>query len=89
MQHANRKHSCTVYVQSFVVLWPLFQFLDVSKQAVGHLGQGISPSQGRYLCKGQHKHRINANRHLYLKWYLHARSQRLSVGRPKPAQTMP
>jgi hypothetical protein len=28
-------------------------------QSVGHLGRGISPSQGRYLHTGQHKHRIH------------------------------
>jgi hypothetical protein len=28
-------------------------------QAVGLLGRGISPSRGRYLYTGQHKHRIN------------------------------
>jgi hypothetical protein len=30
-------------------------------QAVGLLGQGISPSQGLYLHTEQHKHRINAH----------------------------
>jgi hypothetical protein len=30
-------------------------------QSVGLLGRGISPSQGRYLHIGQHKHRINAH----------------------------
>jgi hypothetical protein len=29
-------------------------------QTVGLLGRVISPSQGRYLYTGQHKHRINA-----------------------------
>jgi hypothetical protein len=38
------------------------QFLNL-RQSVGLLGRGISPSQGRYLHTGQHKHRINANRH--------------------------
>jgi hypothetical protein len=33
-------------------------------QTVGLLGRGISPSQGRYLHTEQHKHRINAHRHL-------------------------
>jgi hypothetical protein len=32
-------------------------------QSVGLLGRGISPSQGRYLHTGQHKHRLNAHRH--------------------------
>jgi hypothetical protein len=30
-------------------------------QTVGLLGRGISPSQGRYLHAGQHKHRINTH----------------------------
>jgi hypothetical protein len=30
-------------------------------QSVGFLGRGISPSQGRNLDTGQHKHRINAH----------------------------
>jgi hypothetical protein len=48
-------------VQPFVGPWPLFQLLDLFTQSVGHLGRGISPSQGRYLRRGQHKHRINAH----------------------------
>jgi hypothetical protein len=32
------------------------------KQLVGPLGRGISPSQGRYLCTEQQKHRINADK---------------------------
>jgi hypothetical protein len=38
--------------------WPLFSFLIYS-QLVGLLERVISPSQGRYLNTGQHKHRIN------------------------------
>jgi hypothetical protein len=41
--------------------WPLFQFHDIFTQTVGLLGRVISPSQGRYLHTGQHKHRINAH----------------------------
>jgi hypothetical protein len=44
-------------LQPFVGPWPLFQFLYLFIQTVGLLGRGISPSQGRYLCIGQHKHR--------------------------------
>jgi hypothetical protein len=44
----------------FVGPWPLLQFCNIFTQSVGHLGWGISPSQGRYLHAGQHKHRINA-----------------------------
>jgi hypothetical protein len=39
---------------------PLIQFRNHFSQAVGLLGRVISPSQGRYLNTGQHKHRKNA-----------------------------
>jgi hypothetical protein len=42
---------------------PLIYFRNHFSQTVGLLGRGISPSQGRYLNKGQHKHRINVNTH--------------------------
>jgi hypothetical protein len=38
-------------LQPFVGPWPLFQLLDLL-QSVGLLGQGISPSRGRYLHTG-------------------------------------
>jgi hypothetical protein len=46
---------------STALCWALavFQFLYSYTQTVGLLGRGISPSQGRYLHAGQHKHRIN------------------------------
>jgi hypothetical protein len=37
-----------------------FNFVIFITQTVGVLGRGMSPSQGRYLHIGQHKHRINA-----------------------------
>jgi hypothetical protein len=42
---------------------PLIQFRNHFSQTVGLLGLGISPSQGRYVNTGQHKHRINAYTH--------------------------
>jgi hypothetical protein len=36
----------------------------------------ISPSQGRYLHTGQHKHRINAHGHPCFEWDSNPRSQR-------------
>jgi hypothetical protein len=39
---------------------PLIQFRNHFSRTVGLLGRVISPSQGRYLNIGQHKHRINA-----------------------------
>jgi hypothetical protein len=38
----------------------LIQFRNHFSQTVGLFGRVISPSQGRYLNTGQHKHRINA-----------------------------
>jgi hypothetical protein len=50
-------------LQPFVGLWPLFQFLNL--YAVGRTpSTEISPSQGLYLHAEQHKHRINAYRHI-------------------------
>jgi hypothetical protein len=43
----------------------LFSFVIFFIQTVLLLGGGISPSQGRYLHTGQHKHRINADKHPY------------------------
>jgi hypothetical protein len=68
----------------FVGLWPLFQFLNLFTQSVGLLGRGISPSQGRYLHTGQHKHRINAHRHPCLKWDSNPRFQCFSWRRQGP-----
>jgi hypothetical protein len=39
---------------------PLIQFRNHFSQTAGLLGRVISPSRGRYLNTGQHKHRINA-----------------------------
>jgi hypothetical protein len=41
-------------------------------------GGGISPSQGRYLHAGQHKHRINIYKHPCLQWDSNPRFQRWS-----------
>jgi hypothetical protein len=38
-----------------------FSFVIFIIQLVGPLGRVISPSQGRYMHTGQHKHRIDAN----------------------------
>jgi hypothetical protein len=42
---------------------PIIHFRNHFSQTVGLLGRVISPSQGRYLHTGQHKHRINAYTH--------------------------
>jgi hypothetical protein len=42
-----------------------FSFLIFFIHTAGLLGRVISPSQGRYLHTGQHKHRINAHRHTH------------------------
>jgi hypothetical protein len=54
--------------------WPLFSFL-IYTQLVGLLGRGISPSQGRYLHPGQHRHRINAYKYPCLEWDPNSRTQ--------------
>jgi hypothetical protein len=53
----------------------------IHTQSVGLLGWEISPSQGRYLHREQHKHRLNAHRHPCLEWDSNPRSQRLSERR--------
>jgi hypothetical protein len=68
-------------LQPFVSSWPLFQFIDLFTQPVGHFGREISPSQGRYLHTGQHRHRINSHRHPCLKWDSNLWSQRSSERR--------
>jgi hypothetical protein len=57
-----------------VDLGRFFSFL-IRTQSVGLMGRGISPSQGRYLPTEQHRHRINAHRHLCLEWDSNPRSQ--------------
>jgi hypothetical protein len=57
-----------------------FSFL-IFLQSVGLPGRGTSQSQGRYLHKEQHKHRINAQRHPCLEWDSNPRSQRSSERR--------
>jgi hypothetical protein len=42
---------------------PFIQFRNHFSQTVGLLGRVTSPSHGRYLNTGQHKHRINAYTH--------------------------
>jgi hypothetical protein len=56
---------------STALCWTLAAFLGSSSftQAVRLLGRGISPSQGRYLHAGKHKHRMNAHGHPTLKWW--------------------
>jgi hypothetical protein len=57
---------------------PLIQFRNQFSHTVVLLGREISKSQGRYLNTGQHKHGINAHRHIFPEWDSNPRSQRLS-----------
>jgi hypothetical protein len=80
ISHSMQYNPCcwtylSAVLQPFVGPWPLFQFLDLFTQSVGLLGWGISPSQGRYLHTGQHKHKKNVYRHPYLKWDSNPRFQ--------------
>jgi hypothetical protein len=52
-----------------------FSFIICETQSVGLFGRRISPSQGRHLHTGQHKHRINAYMHPCLEWDSNPRSQ--------------
>jgi hypothetical protein len=52
----------------FVGPWLLFFIFMI-------FGREISPSQGRYLHTEQHKHTINAHRHLCFEWDSKPRSQ--------------
>jgi hypothetical protein len=52
-------------LQPFVGPWTLLQFRNHFSQSVGLLERGISPSQGRYLDTGQHKHRTNAHTNIH------------------------
>jgi hypothetical protein len=45
---------------------PLIQFRNHFSQSVGLRGRVISPSHGRYIHTGQHKHKINAHRGIHL-----------------------
>jgi hypothetical protein len=64
-------------LQPFVGPWPLFSFVIFFTQTVVLLGRVNSPSQGRYLHTGQHKHR-----HPSLEWDWNPRSQRSSEHTP-------
>jgi hypothetical protein len=66
--------SIYLWLYSLVDLGRIFCFL-IYTQSEGLLGRGISPSQGRYLHTGQHKHRINAHRHPCLEWDSNPRPQ--------------
>jgi hypothetical protein len=68
--YAHPSTCLPVILQRFVGPWLLFQFLDLFTQSVWLLGREMSPSQGRYLHTGQHRHRVNAYRHPCLKWDL-------------------
>jgi hypothetical protein len=51
-------------LRPFVGLWPPLQFrnhLYTDGRTPWVLGRVISPSQGRYLYTGQHKHKVNAH----------------------------
>jgi hypothetical protein len=69
--------SVCLSVYGYAALVDLGRFFSslIHAQSVGFLGRGISPSQGRYLHTGQHKHRINVHRHPYLDGNSNPRSQ--------------
>jgi hypothetical protein len=52
-------HMCIIIYTPHTLLF-FSMALPAHLQSAGLLGRVISPSQGRYLNTGQHKHRINA-----------------------------
>jgi hypothetical protein len=74
----QRSH-VSIYLSTVLLLdlGHLFSFLILYR--VGLLGQGISPSEGRYLHTGHD--RINAHTHPCLEWDSNPRSQRSSERR--------
>jgi hypothetical protein len=68
------RHCSVIYIYSFIHEWfygPLllpglfFSSVIFFTQTVRLLGHVISPSQGRYLYKGQHKHTLNAHSNIH------------------------
>jgi hypothetical protein len=53
-------------VQTFVGSWPLLQFRNLSYTDRRTSGRAINPLQGRYLHRGQHKHRVNAHTDIHV-----------------------
>jgi hypothetical protein len=75
-------------LQPFVGTWPVLQFRGLFIHAVGLLGRGISPSEGRYLGTGQQNCRINAHTNIHtFEWDSNSRSQRSSERRQFMPQT--
>jgi hypothetical protein len=64
--NANSFIYSTMALQLFVGSRPRLQFRNFFTQTVGILGRVISPSQGRYLHSGQHKHRIYAQTNIHV-----------------------
>jgi hypothetical protein len=83
-------HSLSIYVSIYLSIygytalcWTLASFSHSWSftQSAGLLVGGISPSKGRYLHTGQHKHRANAHTHPFLKDDSNPRSQSSSERR--------
>jgi hypothetical protein len=70
-------------IYSTAFCWTLadFSFPLFFTHLVGLLGQGTSQSKGRDLHTVQHKYRIHAQKHPYLKWDSNPQSQCLSKRR--------
>jgi hypothetical protein len=71
---------CIWYYSPFLHFGRLFSFLILYTGGRTPWA-GYSPSEGRYLHTQQHKHRKNAPKHPWLKWYLNPRSYCLSLRR--------
>jgi hypothetical protein len=55
----------SVIYNSFINGSTALSFVIFFTQTIGLFGRMISPSQGRYLHTGEHKHRINAHTDIY------------------------
>jgi hypothetical protein len=75
LSHSSHIYYSFIYsfIHSFIngctaLCWALassYSFVIFFTQSIGLLGRRISPSQGRYLHTGQHKHRRNAHTNIH------------------------
>jgi hypothetical protein len=75
--HTSIRVAPTLEHRASVKRFVSLQFLNL-RESVRLLGRGISPMQDRCLHTGQHKHKIDAERHPFLEWDSNPRSQRSS-----------
>jgi hypothetical protein len=68
-KHEMRRISIFMALQPLLGPGLFFSSIIIFTQTVGLLGRVMTPSQGRYLHAGQHKHRINSYTYIHvLSW---------------------